>query len=92
MYVLDANTDDAEDDAYKWMADYQDFMGDLDEEYDSIFGVEYITSRSIEDALTESTSGETFLFVITCAIYYDNLFVSLALTSPSSTTWNLLTT
>lgn len=66
MYLLDSNTDDTEDDAFKWMADYQDFMGDLGNQYDSIFGVEYITSRSINDALMESVAGENILFVITC--------------------------
>lgn len=66
MYLLDANTEDAEDDAFKWMADYQDFMADLDNKYDSIFGVEYITSRSISDALGESITGEMSLFLATC--------------------------
>lgn len=69
MYILDANTDDAEDDADEWMADYQDFMDDLGDEYDSIFEVEYITSRSIDDAFEESITGEIPLFVATCAFF-----------------------
>ena len=80
MYVLDANTDDAEDDANEWMADFQDFMKDQDEEYESTIGIEYITSRSIEDALTESVSGESFLFVTTCAYLFRSwLLVTVAL-------------
>ena len=80
MYVLDANTGDAEDDANEWMADFQDFMKDQDEEYESTIGIEYITSRSIEDALTESVSGESFLFVTTCAYRFRSwLLVTAAL-------------
>lgn len=80
MYVLDSNTDDAEDDAYEWTADFQDFMKDQNEEYESTIGIEYITSRSIEDALTESVSGEAFLFVITCAYLFCSwLLVTVAL-------------
>ena len=80
MYVLDANTDDAEDDANDWMADFQDFMKDQEDEYESTIGIEYITSRSIEDALTESVSGESFLFVTTCAYLFRSwLLVTVAL-------------
>ena len=40
----------------------------MDAEVDGIdiFRVEYITGRSIDDALDESLSGEIFLFIVTC--------------------------
>lgn len=31
-----------------------------------VFNVKYMTGRSIDDALEESISGETFLFIVTC--------------------------
>ena len=41
-------------------------MSEREEEFASIFGIKYITGRSIQEALEESVSGETFLFVTTC--------------------------
>ncbi|CAM9472608.1 unnamed protein product [Ascophyllum nodosum] len=67
-YVLDTTTDDADEEANEWMTDYQDFMKEQAEEYSSILGIEYITGRSIDDALNESISGEIFLFVATYLI------------------------
>lgn len=67
IYLLDTNTDEAEEDAFEWMAKFQDFMEDEADEYESFFGITYITSRSIDDALEESVSGEISLFVTTCA-------------------------
>ena len=58
------------------MTDYQDFMKEQAEEYNSIFGIAYITGRSIDDALNESISGEIFLFVATCALLVRGLVTS----------------
>ncbi|CAN0269125.1 unnamed protein product, partial [Ascophyllum nodosum] len=66
IYLLDVNTDEADEDANEWMTNFQDLMSEQEEEFASIFGIKYITGRSIDDALEESVSGETFLFVTTC--------------------------
>lgn len=53
----------------KWEGAFQDALGELSEAV-TIFDVNYFTGRSIDDALEESTSGEVFLFVITCELRY----------------------
>jgi len=70
IYLLDTNTNEADEDAYEWMAEFQDFMENNADEYESVFGITYITSRSIDDALEESVSGEISLFVATCAFWF----------------------
>ncbi|CAM9472679.1 unnamed protein product, partial [Ascophyllum nodosum] len=77
IYLLDTNTDDADEEANEWMANYQDFMKEQTDEYSSIFGIEYITGRSIEDALNESISGEIFLFVATYLIMLTFVMVAI---------------
>ncbi|CAM9472819.1 unnamed protein product [Ascophyllum nodosum] len=81
-YALDTTTDDADEEANEWMTDYQDFMKEQAEEYNSIFGIEYITGRSIDDALNESISGEIFLFVATCALLVRGLVTSKGIVCP----------
>lgn len=66
MYPLDTNSGETNDDAYKWLADFQDLMSEVADEYDTIPGIEYLTGRSIDDAMEESISGEGSLFGITC--------------------------
>lgn len=72
MYRLDTNSQEANDDAYEWMADFQDLMSEVADEYDTIIGIEYLTGRSIDDAMEESISGEGSLFGITCKFVCEN--------------------
>lgn len=62
MYDISSGSDDLDAD---WEGAFQD---EMEKESDSvtIFNFNYYTGRSIDDALEESTSGEIFLFVITC--------------------------
>lgn len=49
----------------EWQEDFQDAMAGEVDNYD-IFTLNYLTDRSIDDALAESLSGEIFLFITTC--------------------------
>lgn len=44
----------------------QDTMEDVQDDFPNVLNVFYLTSRSTDDALAESVSGEIFLFITTC--------------------------
>lgn len=50
---------------YCFSVSCQDAMDAVSEDFD-VFGVFYLTSRSTDDAISESVSGEIYLFVIAC--------------------------
>lgn len=55
------------DAALDWQLAVQEFMGDEAERVGAQgLNVVYSTSRSMDDALSESVSGEIYLFVATC--------------------------
>lgn len=52
----------------RWVVVYfscQNAMDEVSDDFD-VFGVYYVTSRSTDDALSESVSGEIYLFMIAC--------------------------
>lgn len=68
-YALEKTIGDEaqEEVALEWLDVFQDYLGDetgsVEEEGVNIV---YFTSRSLDDALSESVAGEIFLFVATC--------------------------
>lgn len=46
----------------------QDTMEEKQDDFADVLNVFYLTSRSTDDALEESLSGELFLFVVTCEL------------------------
>lgn len=69
-YELDADTDESapiNDDVHAWQGDFQDLL-EAEAENMDVFNIHYLTSRSIDDALEESVSGEIFLFITTCEL------------------------
>lgn len=59
--------DDTEvfDDILAWQTGFQDLLGEASDA-EEIFNIQYITGRSIKDALDESISGEMSLYIATC--------------------------
>ncbi|CBJ26534.1 conserved unknown protein [Ectocarpus siliculosus] len=67
-FALDSDPDDGADineDVFDWNEAFQDAMDEAANNFD-VFDVFYLTSRSTDDALNESVTGEMFLFIITC--------------------------
>ncbi|CAM9170392.1 unnamed protein product, partial [Ectocarpus sp. 8 AP-2014] len=78
-YALWADPDeDAEinEDVFDWNGAYQDAMVEATDDFD-VVDVYYFTSRSIDDALAESVSGEIYLFITTYVLMV--AFVSVAI-------------
>ncbi|CAM9459401.1 unnamed protein product [Scytosiphon promiscuus] len=68
-YGLEGDPDDdaqINEDVYNWNEQFQDTMEEAQEDYANVLNVFYLTSRSTDDALEESVSGEIFLFITTC--------------------------
>ncbi|CAN0008284.1 unnamed protein product [Ectocarpus sp. 12 AP-2014] len=66
-YALDSDPDDGadiNDDVFNWNEAFQDAMDEAANDFD-VFDVFYLTSRSTDDALNESVTGEMFLFITT---------------------------
>ncbi|CAM9814630.1 unnamed protein product [Ectocarpus sp. 4 AP-2014] len=65
-YALDSDSDedvDINENVYDWNEAFQNAMDAVSDDFD-VFGVFYLTSRSTDDAISESVSGEIYLFVI----------------------------
>eukprot|EP00903_Cladosiphon_okamuranus_P015713 g14505.t1 len=79
-YGLASDPDDDADineDVFDWNGDFQDAMEDAAPDLAGTLNLFYITSRSIDDALAESITGEIMLFVLTYVIMV--IFVTIAL-------------
>ncbi|CAM9359742.1 unnamed protein product, partial [Ectocarpus fasciculatus] len=78
-YALGSDPDedaDINEDVFDWNEAFQEAMGEVSGDFD-VFGVFYLTSRSTDDALIESVTGEMFLFITTYVLMI--AFVSVAL-------------
>lgn len=66
----------------------QDKLEASTDDFADVFEVYYLTSRSFDDALEESVSGEIFLYVATCErvveLNYDN-----SVKASRKTNWNM---
>eukprot|EP00903_Cladosiphon_okamuranus_P022061 g20288.t1 len=70
-YGLENDADsgtDVNDDTFDWNGEFQDAMEEAAPDFAGTLNVFYLTTRSLEDALAESVSGEIGLFVATYGI------------------------
>ncbi|CAM9506157.1 unnamed protein product [Ectocarpus sp. 12 AP-2014] len=78
-YALGSDPDedsDLNDDVFEWNGAFQDAMEEVTDDFD-VVDVYYLTSRSTDDALEESVTGEIFLFITTYVLMV--VFVSVAI-------------
>ncbi|CAM9359667.1 unnamed protein product, partial [Ectocarpus fasciculatus] len=78
-YALHSDPDEEADinaDVLDWNGAFQDAMEGVSDDFD-VFGVFYLTSRSTDDAISESVSGEIYLFMIAYVLMI--VFVSVTL-------------
>lgn len=61
----DEDEDEVYDNIWEWFLEFQDLLEE-ESDADDVYNIQYLTARSIDDALDESISGEISLFIATC--------------------------